>query len=454
MVEQNPHGADIMLDPNNANRGTVRGRGMVERSLSQYGAGRSILISADDVALAGNKTLETARELGIPVQVIESDGTTLYAIKRTDLPYDDPRARELAIADNRAGEVSLEWDADVLQSFVDDGIDLEQFWFADELAEVLAGDDVPIEGLTDPDEVPEPPIDPITKPGDLWLLGEHRLYCGDSRDFSDVQHLFGGELANVVVTSPPYASQRTYDPSSGFRPIHPDAYVDWYRDLAANVMAVLAPDGSYFLNIKEHADEGQRSLYVKDLTIAHVREWGWMFVDEFCWRDTKNGVPGGWPNRFKDAWEPVFHFTKQASIKFHPLANGSDSDAVFEYSSDTAKTKTGSGLLGVKATQERKGKARPSNVIEIAAASTGDHSAAYPVELPAWFIRAFSEPGDIVYDPFMGSGTTLIAAEQESRRSFGMEISPAYCDVIVRRWEEFTGQAATRESPALHEAAD
>lgn len=137
MVEQNPHGTDIMLDPHNANTGTVRGRGMVERSLSQYGAGRSILISADDIALAGNKTLETARELGIPVKVIESDGTTLYAIKRTDLPYDDPRARELAIADNRAAEVGLEWSAEVLTALQDEGLDIEQFWFPDELADVL-----------------------------------------------------------------------------------------------------------------------------------------------------------------------------------------------------------------------------------------------------------------------------------------------------------------------------
>lgn len=137
--------ADIILDPSNANKGTVRGRGMVERSLSQYGAGRSILVSADDITLAGNKTLETARELGIPVQVIESDGRTLYAIKRTDLAYDDPRARELAIADNRTSETGLDWDADVLQGFLDEGLDLDQFWFPEELDRVLSG-------LPDPDE--------------------------------------------------------------------------------------------------------------------------------------------------------------------------------------------------------------------------------------------------------------------------------------------------------------
>ena len=127
----------LTTDSMNANRGTVRGRGMVERSLQQYGAGRSILVDRNGVAIAGNTTLETAQALGIPVQVIESDGRTLYAIQRTDLDLDDPRARELAIADNRTSEAGLDWNPEVLQAFIDDGLDLEQFWFPYELASVL-----------------------------------------------------------------------------------------------------------------------------------------------------------------------------------------------------------------------------------------------------------------------------------------------------------------------------
>jgi site-specific DNA-methyltransferase (adenine-specific) len=105
-------------------------------------------------------------------------------------------------------------------------------------------------------------------------LGDHRLLCGDCRDFGAIDRLFGATKANVVVTSPPYASQRKYDESSGFRPIPPDEYVAWFRDVAANVHTVLAEDGSYFLNIKEHCEDGERSLYVKDLVIAHRRQWG------------------------------------------------------------------------------------------------------------------------------------------------------------------------------------
>jgi site-specific DNA-methyltransferase (adenine-specific) len=279
------------------------------------------------------------------------------------------------------------------------------------------------------------------------VLGKHRLLCGDCRDISDVSRLLDGKLVNVAITSPPYASQREYDPTSGFKPIPPDEYVEWYMDVAANIMANLADDGSYFCNIKEHCSGGQRSLYVKDLTIAHVREWGWMFVDEFCWRNTKNGVPGGWPNRFKNAWEPVFHYTRNEKIKFNPLANGTETEHSFEYSPDNAKAGTGSGLLGSeKASGEKHGIARPSNVVEVSATSSGDHSAPYPVGLPEWFINAFSDPTDIVFDPFMGSGTTLIAAEKTGRSAYGTEISPKYCDVILQRWADFTGKDPVHEN--------
>src|ERR1039458_744061 len=123
---------------------------------------------------------------------------------------------------------------------------------------------------------------------DALLKAKHRLLCGDARRREDVERLLAGAKASVVITSPPYASQRKYDESSDFRPIPPDQYVEWFRDVARNITAVLAPGGSFFLNMKEHADGGQRSLYVKDLTLAHVRQWGWRFVDELCWRKTDN----------------------------------------------------------------------------------------------------------------------------------------------------------------------
>ena len=197
---------------------------------------------------------------------------------------------------------------------------------------------------------PEAPAQPVTRPGDVWLIGPHRLMCGDCRDRNVLGILFpANSRANVVITSPPYATQREYDPASGFKPVPPDEYATGIRDVAANIAAVLADDGSYFLNIKEHADDGERSLYVKDLVIAHKRQWGWRFVDEFCWRKTDNGVPGGWGNRFKNAWEPVFHFCRQQQIKFRPEAVGHESEDCFDYSPNNPKSTSGSGLLGTGA---------------------------------------------------------------------------------------------------------
>jgi DNA modification methylase len=296
-------------------------------------------------------------------------------------------------------------------------------------------------------------------PGDVWLIGRHRLICGDCRDAAVVEKLMAGASANVVITSPPYATQREYDPSSGFKPVPPEEYVEWFRAVAAGVESVLAPDGSYLLNIKAHADEGERNLYVMDLVLAHRRQWGWRFVDEFCWRKTDNGVPGGWGNRFKNAFEPIYHFCRQQQIKFRPQAVGHESADCFDYSPDNPVSRSGSGLLGTgprgesaslppQGSQEwghmrrklvdgkHEGIARPSNVIEVKTESSqGSHSAPFPRALVEFFVKAFSDPGDVVFDPFLGSGTTMAAAQVLDRAGYGCEISPAYCDVILRRIE-------------------
>ncbi len=128
---------EYTFDPANANAGTPRGEGMVGHSLGKLGTGRSVVSSADNVILAGNKTYQQAIELGIPVQEIESDGTTLFVIKRMDLPYHDPRAKELAFVDNRSSEVGLSWDAENVQAIIDAGTDLGDWVFEDELDAIL-----------------------------------------------------------------------------------------------------------------------------------------------------------------------------------------------------------------------------------------------------------------------------------------------------------------------------
>ena len=428
---------DFRLLDGNPRRG---GGAACKRSLSRFGQRKPIVVREDGTVEAGNTTLKAALELG---------WSELAAVAFGD---DDATAKAFALADNRTSELGS-FDLAALAAMAvevqaaDPGL-LEAASYSEaDLNALLAGQRVP-EKRTDPDAVPEPPAIPVTQPGDIWLLGPHRIICGDCRDFGTVEKLLAGERVNVAFTSPPYASQRAYDESSGFRPIPPDEYVDWFEDVQSSVRAVLAEDGSWFVNIKEHCDDGQRHLYVKDLTIAHVRRWGWLFVDELCWVDTRNGVPGGWPNRFKDAWEPVFHFAVNGKIKFSPLANGEHSADVFAYSPENAKSSSGSGLLGAdKALGMREGVARPSNVVQIpAAASIGLHSAPFPVDLAAWFIRAYSDTGDTVFDPFMGSGSTLIAAHREQRTAYGCEISPVYCDVILRRYQEHAGTKPVLES--------
>lgn len=408
----------------------------IAASITEFGFCNPILTQGRQV-VAGHGRLLAARKLGLA----EVPTIDLAHLTKT-------QARAYVLADNQLA-MNAGWDAEMLAlELVDlkaEGVDLDLLGFPDvgallapsALAGLLPG--------TDEDAVPEPPNVPITKPGDVITLGRHRLMCGDSREFSHVLALMAGVKINVAVTSPPYASQRKYDEASGFKPIPPDEYVEWYRDVAANIMANLAEDGSYFCNIKEHCEDGQRSLYVKDLTLAHVREWGWRLVDEFCWRNTRNGVPGGWPNRFKNAWEPVFHFCNAEAIKFRPDAVSKESDGVFDYSPTNTKATSGSGLLGHDGRNKRTGMARPSNVIEAGAeVGQGDHAAPFPVALPEFFIKAFSDEGDTIFDPFMGSGTTLIAAEKNGRTAYGTEISPIYCDVIVTRWEQATGQKAVR----------
>jgi DNA modification methylase len=429
----------------------------IAASIAEFGFNNPVLVDTNAGIIAGHGRLLAARKLGleqIPVVMLDHLSET--------------QKRAYVLADNRIGE-NAGWDEEALAAELADlqaaELQLDLLGFSeDELARLLAEEETPVQAAAEAEEeIADAPVDPVTRPGDIWVIGKHRLICGDCRDLGAIARMFDGVAANLVVTSPPYATQREYDPASGFKPVPPEEYVDWFRDVAANIQAILAPDGSYFLNIKEHADEGERNLYVKDLVIAHKRQWGWRFVDEFCWRKTDNGVPGGWGNRFKNAWEPVFHFCREAKIKFRPKVVGHESEDCFHYSPNNPKSTSGSGLLGTgpRGAAADKGRmhdawqvtranannlegryagvARPSNVIEVKTESSqGSHSAPFPRPLVEFFVKAFSDAGDIVFDPFLGSGTTMAAAHVLDRVAYGCEISPAYCDVILRRIEHLT----------------
>ena len=394
----------------------------VAKSIQRFGFASPIIARTENnEVIAGHTRLKAAIKLGldrVPVRFMDLD------------PAD---ARMLALADNRVAELA-DWDDDALAAILKeldaDGLDLDGLgWDDDALADLLAPD--PLEPDGTEDDVPEVQEEVHSQPGEVYELGPHRLMCGDCRSASDVSTLLNGVLVNVAFTSPPYASQRKYDESSGFKPIKPDAYVEWFETVQANVREHLAEDGSWFVNIKEHCEDGQRSLYVKDLTIAHVRAWGWRFVDELCW--SKQGMPGLFGDRLKNEFEPVFHFTTKGKVKTR-------FDSVSHKSGNVPFASKGSNscLQGIEDPFIGRGEgfALPGNVLRIPpdSAGVGTHAARFPVGLPAFFVKAYSDEGDAILDPFMGSGTTLIAAAQESRVAYGMEISPGYCDVIRRRW--------------------
>jgi site-specific DNA-methyltransferase (adenine-specific)/site-specific DNA-methyltransferase (cytosine-N4-specific) len=208
-------------------------------------------------------------------------------------------------------------------------------------------------------------------------------------------------------------------------------------------MANLASDGSYFCNIKPNADGIKRELYVFDLVLAHVREWGWNYADEFCWE--RAGIPQQVTRRFKNGFEPIYHFTK-GDWKFNP-------EEVMHKSKSVPKAK-GKGAGNTNAAKRQglvsavdgniieEGMAYPSNRLPSFQSEALGHPAAFPVGLAEFFIKSYTNGNDVIFDPFMGSGSTLIAAEKNGRCAYGTEISPVYCDLIVKRWEDFTGKKA------------
>ena len=407
----------------------------IASSIKEFGWTNPILVDGENGIIAGHGRLMAARKLGYKeVPTIELKDLT------------ETQRKAYIIADNRLA-LNAGWDNEMLtielNDLLADGFALEMLGFDPKELNALLEPEV-VEGLTDEDAVPDVPEEPTTKLGDIYQLGNHRLMCGDCKDYGSIEELLNGKQINIAITSPPYASQRTYDESSGFKPIGVDDFVEWYADVASNIMVNLANDGSYFCNIKPNAEGLKRELYVFDLVLAHVREWGWNFADEFCWE--RAGIPQQVARRFKNQFEPIYHFTK-GEWKFRP-------DEVKHKAKSVPKAK-GKGAGNTNAAQRQgkmsavagnevvEGMAYPGNRLPTFQSEALGHPAAYPVGLPEFFIKAYTDTNDIVFDPFMGSGSTLIAAEKNNRKAYGTELSPKYCDVIVKRWEDFTGKKAT-----------
>ena len=263
-------------------------------------------------------------------------------------------------------------------------------------------------------------------------------------DALTVLQAFPDNCVDFIITSPPYANNR-HGPYQGV-PI--DGYVEWFKPISEQLKRVLRPPGSFILIIKERVHDGERATYVLEL-ILEMKKQGWLWTEEYIWHK-KNCYPGKWPNRFRDAWERCLHFTKQKKFKMFqeavmvPMGNWAqkrldklnDTDRIRDESrSLSGFGKNVSHWLGKKYVY-------PTNVLHLATeCSNRNHSAAFPISLPAWFIKLFTEQGDVVLDPFIGSGTTALACVQLGRRFIGIEKVDTYYQQALATIATEAGQA-------------
>ena len=367
----------------------------IARSITAFGWTNPLLVDEAGVIIAGHGRLEAARKLGM---------AEVPTITLTGLSADQKRA--LVIADNQLA-LNAGWDAELLALELGElgaaGFDIGLIGFSDdELASILADR---TEGLTDPDDVPETPAEPVSVLGDVWLLGRHRLCCGDATSEVDVSLALGGVKPHLMVTDPPYGVE--YDPRwreeaarkglIGFSPsalgaVHNDERLDW-----SAAWILFAGDVAYVWHAGRHASTVQMSLEAAGFDIRCQLIWAkssfaisrghYNWQHEPCWYAVRKGKTGHW--------------------------RGSKSESTLWEISHT-KNETG-------------------------------HSTQKPVECMRRPIENNSSPGQAVYDPFVGSGTTIIAAEMTGRSCHAIELNPAYVDVAVMRWQAFTGEAATLE---------
>ena len=370
--------ADLSLDPSNVRKHSRRNLDAIKASLRKFGQQKPIVVDAKGIVIAGNGTMTAAQELG----------WTEIAAVRTELV--GVEATAFAIADNRSAELA-EWDEDALAKVLE-SLKVED---ADLLAATgydAAEVDKMIGAEVTEDEVPEPPAEPITKAGDVWILGEHRVMCGDSTKAEDVYRLIHSEIVDATITDPPYGiSYQSNHRKKKFDQIENDDRIlsGWVAP------AMLCSRGwIVFFCAWQRLDEWMKlGQEIGDLTNLLI------------WK--KAAAMGDLTGSFAPTFEVALAYNRGEKL----LCEGRPS-AVFEHRIDS----------GV----------------------TFKHPTTKPVSLLADILLATTRKS--VFDPFLGSGTTLIAAEQLGRKCYGMEISPAYCDVIVKRWENLTGKKAVLDN--------
>lgn len=385
--------ADLIPFARNSRTHSEEQVAQIAASISEFGFTNPILTDGGNGIIAGHGRLLAARKLGLAqVPTIALSGLT------------EAQKRAYVIADNKLA-LNAGWDMELLSSEIaglgDDGFDLSLLGFnEDELAALLAEK---TEGLTDPDDVPEPPADPVSVPGDVWILGKHRLMCGDSTSVDDMEKLTAGQMVDMWLTDPPY--NVAYEGGTKDKlTIQNDNMVDdefrqFLRDAYVAASMVMKPGAVFYI---WHADiEGYNFR-------GAARDAGWTVRQCLIWE--KSSLALG---------RQDYHWQHE------PCLYGWKDGAGHLWASDRKQTT----ILKFD---------KPSR--------NGEHPTMKPVALFEYQMLNNTKGGDIVLDSFGGSGTTLIAAEMNGRIARLMELDPRYCDVIINRWQDFTGEQAMHEA--------
>ncbi len=409
----------------------------IAASIVEYGWTNPVLVDGDSGIIAGHGRLAAARRLGLDqVPVIELAHLTTA------------QKRALVIADNRLA-LDAGWDEEMLAlelaELSEAGYALALTGFEDaEIDELLAGTAVADEeehqtaGDGDDsdtaDEVPDVPVVPVSRTGDVWAIGPHRLICGDATDPSVVATLMQGDVARLCFTSPPYGNQRDY--TSG-------GITDWDA-LMRGVFGHLpmTGDGQVLVNLGLIHRDNEVIPYW-DAWLGWMRSQGWRRFAWYVW-DQGPGMPGDWQGRLAPSFEFVFHFNRQSRKpnKIVPCKHaGQESHLRADGSSTAMRSKDGEVGGWTHKGQPTQDTRIPDSVIRVMRhkgkiGQDIDHPAVFPVALPEFAIEAYTDSGDVVFEPFGGSGTTMLAAQRTGRVCHSVEIAPEYVDVAIKRFQQ------------------
>ncbi|MDU7314148.1 MAG: DNA modification methylase [Prevotella bivia] len=419
----------LKQDDKNFNKGTKRGAIMMKHSIETLGLGRSILLDKDNNIIAGNKTQETAKELGInDVVIVETDGTKVIAVKRTDLSLNSEKGREMALADNATGAANLDWDDEALARAqeeiglsVEDWVDGFSFSEVKDDTDVIANDDYDIDSRF--------PKKAKTKFGDVYQLGKHRVICGDSTKYETLHSLMAGEKADLLITDPPY--NVNYQAKGKERIandcMNEDAFLQFLRDAFIVADDYLKQGGSYYIwHSDSHGGTFRNAL----------ESIGWKLRQCLIWN--KNALVLGrqdyqWKHEpclygWKDGAE--HYFTKKRNLTTMIEDRDFDINLLTE---EEMRSLLNEIFLS------------PSTIIKCKKnAKNPIHPTMKPIPLIAELIKNSSKRGSVVLDIFGGSGTTLMAAEELDRVCYMVEFDPCYVDCIIDRWQMFTGGIAKK----------